>query len=85
MSILTDSTCGVVLSSEGERVLIDMIACGVKKTATMTTAQTGRGRGKVHILIYIVQCMYGNLPKFYFCFATSTCTVQPKICKNNVV
>ena len=49
MSILTDSTCGVVLSSEGERVLIDIIAYGVKKTSSMAT-QTGKGRGKVHMI-----------------------------------
>ncbi len=67
MSILTDSSCGVVLSSEGERVLIDMIAYGVKKTSSMAT-QTGKGRGKVHI----VQCtctvyMYSVHVYMYMC------------------
>ena len=59
MSILTDGSCGIVLSSEGESVLMDMLAYAVKK-ASNTASTTGKGKGKVNCSIFSITCRLYN-------------------------
>ena len=49
VSLILDSSCGVVLSSEEETAVIEILACAVKR-ASRAGHVTGRGRSKVNIL-----------------------------------
>lgn len=64
VSLLSDdASCGVVLTSEGERALIDMLAYSIKK-ASDTTVITAKGKEKVHVQLVFVVFYFLNFAIF---------------------
>ena len=49
MSLLLDEKCGVVLTNEEEGVVIEVMACAVRR-ATTPRLPPGRSRGRVRYL-----------------------------------
>ena len=49
MSLLLDEKCGVVLANEEEGVVIEVMACAVRR-ATTASLPPGRSRGRVRYL-----------------------------------
>lgn len=61
--LLLDDKCGIVLNSEEEAVLIEIMACAVRR-AVGVTPPAGRSKGKVTNLLYSSNIIYSTLFRF---------------------